>query len=289
MMSLEQAVAADREAKKNLIGCNRCFQHVPRDEANTAACSGCEATYDRDWNMGFLGEKLRERFAAPTTGAAVTEADVTEADVTEADVTVEKPCEKPCGTCGKQGHHSRQCEEYFHKLLARFQPNFAWATEMLSPKAPQILYIVQACILLKGHQQELALKAWKCINWREHLTPQKVMEAVILWNEICTVAFAIGKYNYHANPSNFLMRDGCHYWMLVVEEEMAKFPKVKQINEFNDDTTEVWGRILYAAQERFAVESRVTRKIANERYACTHMARCSNCFELGHKSNYCRK
>ena len=288
MMPLEQAVAADREAKKNLVGCNRCFEHVPRDEANTAACSGCEATYDRDWNMGSMGDQLMKRFAALTTGAAAVEA---------ADVPVEKPCEKPrekpcekpCGTCGKQGHHSRQCEEYFHKLLARFQPNFAWATEMLSPKAPQILYIVQACILLKGHQQELALKAWKCINWREHLTPQKVMEAVILWNEICMVAFAIGKYNYHANLSNFLMRDGCHYWMLVVEEEMAKHPKVKQINEFNDDTTEVWGRILYAAQERFAVESRATRKIANERYACTHMARCSNCFELGHKSNYCRK
>ena len=285
MMSFEQAVAADCEAKKNLVGCNRCFEHVPRDEANTAACSGCEATYDRDWNMGFLGEKLMERFAAPTTGAA---AAVEAADV-PAEKPREKPCEKPCGTCGKQGHHSRQCEEYFHKLLDKFQPNFAWATEMLSPKDPQILYIVQACILLKGHQQELALKAWKCINWREHLTPQKVMEAVILWNEICMVAFAIGKYNYHANLSNFLMRDGCHYWMLVVEEEMAKFPEVEQINEFNDDTNEVWGRILYAAQERFAVESRATRKIANERYACTHMARCRNCFELGHKSNYCRK
>jgi len=279
MMSLEQAVTADREAKKNLVGCNRCFEHVPRDEANTAACSGCEATYDRDWSMGSMGEKLMERFPIPAAAAPAAVAAVA--------VPAEKPCEKPCGTCGTQGHHSRQCEEYFHKLLTRFQPNFAWAIEMLSPKAPQILYIVQACILMKGHQQELALKAWKCINWREYLTPQKVMEAVILWNEICTVAFAIGKYNYHANPSNFLMRDGCHYWMLVVEEEMAKFPEVKQINEFNDDTNEVWGGILYAAQERFDAESRATRKIANERYACTHMARCHNCFELGHKSNYC--
>lgn len=276
MMSLEQAVAADIEAK-NLVGCNLCFEHVPRGEANTAACSGCAATYDRDWNFGFLGEKLMKRFAAPAAAAAA--------------VTAVKavPAEKPCGTCGKQGHHSRQCEKYFDKLQAKFNPDVGWATEMLRPQAPKILYIAQACILLKGHQQELALKAWKCINWREYLTPQKVMETVILWNEICTVALAIGKYSYHANLSNFLMRDGCHYWMLVVEEEMAKLPEVEQINEFDDDTDQVWGRILYAAQERFIAESHVTQKIANERYACTHMARCSNCSELGHKSNYCPK
>jgi len=47
--SFEKAVVADREAMKNLVGCSRCFEHVPREEANTDSCSGCAATYDRKY------------------------------------------------------------------------------------------------------------------------------------------------------------------------------------------------------------------------------------------------
>ena len=47
--SFEKAVIADREAKKNLVGCRRCFEHVPREEANTDSCSGCAASYDREY------------------------------------------------------------------------------------------------------------------------------------------------------------------------------------------------------------------------------------------------
>ena len=72
-MSLEQAVAADRDAKKNLVGCDRCFEHVPRDEANTAACSGCEANYDRDWNMGSMGDQLVNTLAMNMTAVTTPE------------------------------------------------------------------------------------------------------------------------------------------------------------------------------------------------------------------------
>ena len=47
--SFNNAVAANDEAKKHLIDCRLCQEKVPRKEANTASCSGCAATYDRDY------------------------------------------------------------------------------------------------------------------------------------------------------------------------------------------------------------------------------------------------
>jgi hypothetical protein len=265
--------------EKRLIDCRRCQEKVPRDEADTDDCSGCAATYDRDY---FGSSDLLKRFPAPT--AAPTAA------------TVEK-VQKPCGTCGTQGHHSRQCEKYLVKLLEKFQPCYSWAMEMINRKHPAYLYIAQSCIKLgKGSKKEkakqaLALKAWKCINWREHLTPQAVLEALILWNEICEVAFATGNPNYFAVLSHFLMKDGCSHWMRMLKEEMqsGKYPGVEDIHEFNDDTDEVWGRIMYATEQRFTEESRATKELERKTYACTHPARCSNCSKLGHKSNGCPK
>ena len=199
-----------------------------------------------------------------------------------------KKVQKPCGTCGIQGHHSRQCETYLDRLLEEFQPCLSWMMEVNNN--PVYLYIAQSCITLKGSKQALALKAWKCINWRD-LTPQAVLEGVILWNKICDVAYATGKYNYHAITSHFLMKDGCSHWMRMLNEEMqsGKYPGVEDIHEFNDDTDEVWGRIMYATEQRFTEEFRATKELVRKTYACTHLARCSNCSELGHKSNGCSK
>ena len=275
-MSFEQAVAADYEAKMYRVACNRCFERVPRDEANTDACSGCEATYERDWKIGLLGEQLLKSFPAPAMANPVA-------------AVVPKRVNKPCGTCGEPGHHSRNCNTYLHILLEKFQPNSEWYAELIHPGIPVYLYIVQACIKLKGDQQKLALKAWKCINRREHLTPQAVMDAVILWNDICAVAFALGKYNYNANTSHFLLKAGCSHWMRIVKEEMLNYPGIEQINTFNDDKDEVWIRIISTAQETFSAKTRATAQIVHKTYSCIHIARCSNCYELGHKRNYCPK
>jgi len=265
---MSNAITADYEAKKHLVDCRQCQEKVPREEANTDDCSGCAATYDRDWNMGLLGDELLKRFPAPTA-------------------TAEK-VQKPCGTCGTQGHHSRQCETYLDRLLEEFQPCLSWMMEVNNN--PAYLYIAQSCITLKGPKQELALKAWKCINWRD-LTPQTVLEGLILWNKICNVAYATGRRNYFAVLSHFLMKDGCSHWMRMLNEEMqsGKYPGVEDIHEFDDDKDEVWGRIMYATEQRFTEESRATKELVRKTYACTHPARCSNCSELGHKSNVCPK
>ena len=56
-----EAVKADREAKKNFVGCSRCFEHVPREEANTAKCSGCIADTEREWQR--MGAQLEKNLA----------------------------------------------------------------------------------------------------------------------------------------------------------------------------------------------------------------------------------
>jgi hypothetical protein len=253
--------------EERLVDCRLCQEKVPCNEANTDHCRGCAATYDRDY---FGSSDLLKRFPSPT-----------------------EKVQKPCGTCGKQGHHSRQCNEYLDKLLEEFQSCFPWAMEMFTPG---YLYIAQSCIMLgKGSKKEkakqaLALKVWKCINWR-NLTPQTVLEGVILWNKICDVAYATGKYNYHAITSHFLMKNGCSYWMRILKQEMQsdKYIGVKDIHEFNDDTDEVLDQIIYATEQRFTEECRATKEVERTMYACTHLARCSNCSELGHKSNVCPK
>jgi hypothetical protein len=77
--------------------------------------------------------------------------------------------------------------------------------------------------------------------------------------------------------------------MLNEEMQSGKYPGVEDIHEFDDDTDEVWGRIMYATEQRFTEESRATKELVRKTYACTHPARCSNCSELGHKSNGCPK
>jgi len=199
--------------------------------------------------------------------------------------------EKPCGTCGEQGHHSCECAMYLEQLLTKFQPNGEWAFEYIHPENPRFVYVAQACILLKGPQQELALKAWKCINWREHVTPQMVMEAVILWNEIYFVAMATGHCNYNPNLSHFLTKTGCAHWMHVVKKEMQsdKYPAMEHFNEYTDNTADLWNSIMDASCKTFDTESHVSRVIINAVYSCVKTPRCSTCLDLGHKSNVCPK
>jgi hypothetical protein len=71
--SFYNAVAANDEAKKHLIDCRLCQEKVPREEANTDSCSGCAASYDRDY---FGSNDLLKRFPAPTATTTATAATV---------------------------------------------------------------------------------------------------------------------------------------------------------------------------------------------------------------------
>ena len=66
--SFKNAVAADDEAKKHLIDCRLCQEKVPREEANTDSCSGCAASYDRDyfhWDRQEHSPASAKMYAAP--------------------------------------------------------------------------------------------------------------------------------------------------------------------------------------------------------------------------------
>ena len=201
--------------------------------------------------------------------------------------TVVVPVEKTSVTCENQYHDGCQCEKNFHDLIEKYNKNSWWYPMMLNPEYPWFLLIAQACMILNGHQQEMALEIFEKIKYGDDITPQMVMDAVKLWNEICDVALSIGRYGYKPNRKYFLTEAGCFYWMDDVEKiskQTSEATCEATCEETCEDDHECprWNRILSNVTKTFIDRTHTTQEIIIETYLCTHSVNCRMCRNLGY-------
>lgn len=211
----------------------------------------------------------------------------------------QKPYEKPCGTCGEQGHHSRKCAMYLKKLRASFP--FSWAYTLINDPHSVYIYLAQACLKLTGSDQVLAQQIWDIYVWYEkqeyHVTPQVFMKTVKDWNEFCSVAFALGDNLFRSNTQHFLTKKGCATWMQILKEKMG-LPIWSSLNFHTDSDGDGyeheqdilhWEDFLNEVSKAFTAYASSSCEWNNSLFSRIKPFQCNKCNEFGHKSNNCAK
>jgi hypothetical protein len=191
-----------------------------------------------------------------------------------------KVVQKPCGVCSKQGHHRRNCAVYFKQIHDEFPK---WAFPLINHERPMFMYMAQACIMLTGDRQSVAMGIWDCITLGHTLTPQVLMELVRQWEHICSVAQNLGYTNYKDNRDHFLTKRGCWYWMNTVSAVMHAWQDV------SFERVEMWYLFCKDAIKVFIAETTSSDEARWATHAIMVMPRCSKCTDLGHRSNHCPK
>jgi len=191
---------------------------------------------------------------------------------------------KPCGTCGKQGHHTRECAVYFKQICDAFP---AWATSLVDHQQPTFMYIAQACIMLKQYYQQIAVHIWEVMLCHLKLPldmkPQMLMERVREWEHICSVAQNLRIESYQDNRTHFLTKNGCKSLMNIICEQMNSMPE----EDLHNSAT--WYVIAKVSCEIITHITKTSHEARSMITAVMVMPRCSKCSELGHRSNYCPK